>query len=213
MVNAHIQEILSLPTISGVSKQKMHNFYDSLVGHVQALETFGKLGDVAGNVRMTLDKLERVRADLTRTSAEWKRWTFPGLVEALRQWIEQNPLQQGERDERKDGSPWKDGKKDRQRNNLESVYIVKASSSKHLCFNCTGEKHRASDCRSRVQCCNCKRRHHTSICNKPEENKKLLCHPNRKDVVYPVVVVEIDGMKCRALLNTGSGSSFSSTNC
>ena len=43
VVNAHIQEILFLPTISGVSKQKIHNFYDSLVGHVQALETFGKL--------------------------------------------------------------------------------------------------------------------------------------------------------------------------
>ena len=37
---------------------------------------------------------------------------FPDSVEAFRQWIERNPLQQGEKDARKDGSPWKDGKKD-----------------------------------------------------------------------------------------------------
>ena len=84
-MNAHIQEIISLPSISGSSKQKIHHFYDSLVGHVQALETFGKLGDVNGNVRVTLDKLEGIQADLTRTSPDWKRWTFPDLVEALRQ--------------------------------------------------------------------------------------------------------------------------------
>jgi hypothetical protein len=40
-----------LATINGASKQKIHNFYDNPVGHVQALETLGKLGDVAGNVR------------------------------------------------------------------------------------------------------------------------------------------------------------------
>ena len=96
VVNAHIQEIISLPTITGVSKQKIHSFYDTLLGHVQAVEAFGKLGDVAGNVRMTLDKLESIRADLTRTSSDWKKWTFPDLVEALRQWIERNPLHHGD---------------------------------------------------------------------------------------------------------------------
>jgi hypothetical protein len=87
----------------------------------------------------------------------------------------------------------------------------KMLSSKHLCFNCTGEKHRASDCRSRIQCYNCKRRHHTSICDKLEDGQKLMCQPNGSDVAYPVVVVEIEGVKCRALLDTGSGSSFASS--
>ena len=73
VVNAHIQEIISSPTSTGVSKQKIHNFYDTLLGHVQALRAFGKLGDVAGNVRMTLDKLESIRADLTRTLSDWKK--------------------------------------------------------------------------------------------------------------------------------------------
>ncbi|XP_028405809.1 uncharacterized protein LOC114528390 [Dendronephthya gigantea] len=231
VVNAHIQEILSLPTITGVSKQKIHNFYDSLLGHVQALEAFGKLGDVAGNVRMTLDKLEGIRADLTRTSSDWKRWTFPELVEALRQWIERNPLQQSDK---KDGFSWKDGKRDKllltkeqskhcvyceskDHRSVECDKVVNVSdrkkilSDKHRCFNCTGEKHRASDCRSRSQCYNCKRRHHTSICDKLNANQKLLCQPSGKDVVYPVVVVEMGGLKCRALLDTGSGSSFASS--
>ena len=234
VVNAHIQEIISLPTISGASKQKIHNFYDSLVGHVQALETFGKLGDVNGNVRMTLDKLEGIRADLTRTSPEWKRWTFPDLVEALRQWIERNPLQQSDKDAKKDGSLWKDGRRDKllltKEQSRQCVYcesqghrsvecdkVVSVSdrrkvlSNKHLCFNCTGEKHRASDCRSRIQCYHCKRRHHTSICDKLADNPKLLCQPSSKNVVYPVVVVKVEGVKCRALLDTGSGSSFASS--
>ena len=38
-----------------------------------------------------------------------------------------------------------------------------------------------------------------------------MCQPNGKDVVYTVVVGEIEGVKCRALLNTGSGSSFASS--
>ena len=71
---------------------------------VQALETFGKLGDVAGNVRMTLDKLEGIRADLKRTSTNWKKRTFPDLKEALRDWTERNPLQQGENESRRDRS-------------------------------------------------------------------------------------------------------------
>ena len=30
------------------------------------------------------------------------------------------------------------------------------------------------------------------------------------EVVYPVVLVEVDGIRCRALLDTGAGSSYAS---
>ncbi len=53
VVNAHVQEILSLPTITGISRPNIPNFYDTRLGHVQALEILGKLEQVAGNVRMT----------------------------------------------------------------------------------------------------------------------------------------------------------------
>lgn len=104
VVNAHIKQIHSLPVQNGISKQKVHEFHDQLLCHVQALDTLGKLQDVTGNVRMTLDKLEGIRADLTRTDPEWKKWDFNQLLEAL---IDQNPIQHGERESRPPGSNWK----------------------------------------------------------------------------------------------------------
>lgn len=73
VVNAHIQQIFPLPTIHGTSRAKIHDFYDQLLCHVQALDTLGKLETVTGNVRMTLDKLEGIRADITRTDQNWKK--------------------------------------------------------------------------------------------------------------------------------------------
>ena len=35
--------------------------------------------------------------------------------------------------------------------------------------------------------------------------------PENKEVVYPIVLVEIDGIKTHALLDTGAGSSYAST--
>ncbi|XP_022797625.1 uncharacterized protein LOC111335895 [Stylophora pistillata] len=84
---------------------------------------------------------------------------------------------------------------------------------KRLCFNCTGGKHRADECKSRLRCQKCSRKHHTSICNARENefNPLLVAAgmPNAR-VTYPVVVVEVEGVKCRALLDTGAGSSYAS---
>ena len=33
---------------------------------------------------------------------------------------------------------------------------------------------------------------------------------NEQQVIYPVVVVDVNGVKCRALLDSGSGSSYAS---
>ena len=232
VVNAHVQEILSLPIITGNSRPNIHNFYDNLLGHVQALETLGKLEQVAGNVRMTLDKLVGIRADLIRTEKDWKNWTFTELVEALRQWVERNPLQPGDKDggqhpkfKRRDNQfAANDHLKQRQcvycENNshrsVECTKVVdvgerkKILSIKRRCFNCTGEKHRASECKSKIQCYKCKRKHHTSICDKAEPNPAM-CQPNQSSVIYPVVVIEVEGIKCRALLDTGSGNSYVSS--
>ena len=83
-------------------------------------------------------------------------------------------------------------------------------SIKRRCFNCTGEKHRASECKSKTQCYKCQRKHHTSICDKAEPSPTM-CQPNQSNVIYPVVVVEVEGVKCRALLDTGSGNSYVSS--
>ena len=55
------------------------------------LETLGKLKEVNGYVRATIDKLEGIRGDLVRTDDNWQEWEFPQLIEAMRKWTERNP--------------------------------------------------------------------------------------------------------------------------
>ena len=66
VVNAYVQNIMSLPVISGANAKKIGEFYKELRYNVQSLETMGKLTDVKGNVRSTLEKLKGIRADLVR---------------------------------------------------------------------------------------------------------------------------------------------------
>ena len=85
--------------------------------------------------------------------------------------------------------------------------------TKRLCFNCTGP-HKSSECKSTATSQHCGKRHHTSICSPPKEVKTegvLTAHqPENKEVVYPIILVEIDGIKTHALLDTGAGSSYAS---
>lgn len=67
IVNAYVQNIMALPVISGSNTTKIHQFYEKLSFNLQALETLGKLGEVNGYVRMSIDKLEGIRGDLVRT--------------------------------------------------------------------------------------------------------------------------------------------------
>ena len=85
---------------------------------------------------------------------------------------------------------------------------------KRLCVNCARPSHRANECKSKITCRNCSKKHHASICDaNPEEPKEKMLGANMSDdadVVYPVVLVEVDGIKTRALLDTGAGSSYAS---
>ena len=91
VINAYVQNIIRLPVIISSNANKILAFYETLVTNVQSLETLGKLTEVSGYVRMTLDKLEVIRIDLVRTDDSWQEWKFPQLVEALRKWTEGNP--------------------------------------------------------------------------------------------------------------------------
>ena len=51
---------------------KILDFYEKLCSNMLSLETMGKFGEVNGYVRMTLNKLEGIRADLVWTDDEWK---------------------------------------------------------------------------------------------------------------------------------------------
>ena len=88
---AHIQCITSLPIIPNFNTNRMHEFYGKLAIDVQALETMNKLKEINGYVRLTLDKLPGIRADLVRLDDNWQEWDFAKLVDSLRRWTERNP--------------------------------------------------------------------------------------------------------------------------
>lgn len=88
IVNAYVQNIMGLPTISGANPAKIHQFYESLSFNVQALETLDKLKEVNGYVRMSIDKLPGIRKALVRTDENWQEWDFVKFVYALQGWTE-----------------------------------------------------------------------------------------------------------------------------
>ena len=175
---AHIHCITSLCVISNCNPNRTQEFYEKLTISVQALETMKKLKDNKGYVRLTLDKLPGIRADLVRLDNNWQEWDFCQLVDSLRRWTERNPKTAGnpEKNCRRENSFQV---KDKDQNPAYvCVYCEKLGhkssecelvsgtperrlvlSKKKLCFNCTGPKYRASDCRSNKMCANYKGKH------------------------------------------------------
>ena len=91
VVNAYVENIMSVPTINGSQPNKIHEVYEKLLFNVKSLETTGKLRKVNGYVRMTIDKLPGIRGDLVRTDDSRRIWNFPQLIDELRKWTEMNP--------------------------------------------------------------------------------------------------------------------------
>ena len=102
IVNAYVQNIMSLPHIRDANAIQIHDFYAKLASSVQALEALGKLKTVAGYARLTLDKLEGIHADLVRMDDEWQDWDFTQLLEQLRKWTERNPVESDQDTDRND---------------------------------------------------------------------------------------------------------------
>lgn len=176
--------------------------------------------------RSVLDKLKGIKADLVRGEAGWQDWDLPCLVLALKKWRDINSV--GE-----NGSNVPQGKSplyhaDEQKP-CTCVYCERgdhvSSACTHLttlderkrflaqngmCFNCTGTKHRAADCRSRSRHQKCGKRHHTSICTQGDQLLTATATGNKECVIYPIVKVKVEGILCRALLDTGAGSSYAS---
>ena len=58
---------------------------------------------------------------------------------------------------------------------------------------------RAEDCKSCSLCQICQRKHHTSICNSVSNQLMTATSLQRSSVIYPVVLVELMGVKCRVV--------------
>ena len=237
IVNAYVQNIMALPVITGSHPRKIHEFYEKLLFNVQSLETLGKLTEINGYVRMSIDELQGIRGDLVRTDDNWREWGFPKFVEALRKWTERNPIpaereppeklpdrkkphfprdrsfQAQQKEERVRGCVYCE-KPDHKSVNCKTVASVderkRVLSNKHLCFNCTGTRHKTVDCRCRVVCEVCQKKHHTSICDRLGEQLMTATSAEKTAVIHPVVVVKVQGVRCCALLDTGVGSSYAS---
>eukprot|EP00794_Sanderia_malayensis_P000844 gene844-biopygen109 len=63
--------------LKGEALQKLMILNGKLMISVQALESMGKLKEINGLTRATLDKLEGIRAELVRTDDNWQEWGFP----------------------------------------------------------------------------------------------------------------------------------------
>ena len=56
--------------------------------------------------------------------------------------------------------------------------------------------------------CHCCNKKHTSICKKGSD---MLLTINTSHMTYPVVVIEVGGVKCRVFIDTWAGSSYVSS--
>ncbi len=230
VIKAYTKEIMELPHIPNVNLKRIHEFSEKLMYCVQSLQTLGKLQQVEGNVAMTLDKLPAIRGDLVRTDPDWENLGYDNLAEALHQWTRRNPIDNKATDKSEYKRCERPSKFYHARQNKGCVYCddvnhksggcTKVTSAneqrqmlakRHLCFNCTSASHRASDFPSKSKCFNCEKRHHTSICNQNEEKpKKLLSASVSGEGLFPIVVVKVNGITVRALIDSGAGSSYAS---
>ena len=84
-------------------------------------------------------------------------------------------------------------------------------SEKRLCFNWTVTKRCTADYRSNRKCLLCKCKHHTSNWEKhSDETSEPILASTESSAIYSVAIIKANGMKCSALLDTGSGSSYAS---
>ena len=152
---------------------------------------------------------------------------FVKLCEALRSWTRRNPIEKEDKYRKRNtkvyntqhhevkvcvycGEPSHKGIQcQRFASPRERKKIL---AEKKLCFNCTGPRHRAADCKSTTGCQLCSKRHHTSICEtkKPDgENMMSTCDGDK--VIHPIVVIKVDGVECRALVDSGAASCYASS--
>ena len=100
ILNAYIKNIMSLPVITKTNPNKIDKFYRQLRYNVQSLDTMGKLADVKGNLRSTLDKLKGTKPDLVRGHEGWQDWGLKDLLAQIKIWREIHPVEENTSDAR-----------------------------------------------------------------------------------------------------------------
>ena len=73
--------------------------------------------------------------------------------------------------------------------------------------------HHTGECFSGATCQHYRKRHRTSICDRDQTDSRrqtLMTAIENNEGILPVVMVKVDGITCRALIDTGAGSSYAS---
>ena len=240
VVGTYVRNILELPTIKERDVRKIHKFYEILLFNVESLRTLESLNKLDAAVRFTFDKLGVIKNELAMIDEQWSEWSFTQFLEVLEIWTLNNPLSEAPRSKNMGGYQKREksrlfysqhGDHDAKTSRgclfcespvhnainchkvLNLVERKKIFLEKRLCFNCTGSKHRAEDCKSKSTCQNCNARHHTSLCDKSKTCKPGMTANSvgNTSVIQPVVVVKIGGFKFRALLGSGASHSYASS--
>ena len=86
-MNAHVEEIVTLPVIKGSNYLKIQEFYESVSRNYDALLTMGEADMLRGLVMSTLNKIPRVRPAIVPTDENWEEWDMEGLINNLLQWL------------------------------------------------------------------------------------------------------------------------------
>ena len=97
VVNAHLDEIINLPTVRGTNHGKVQEFYDKLSNNYDALQTLGEGGKLQGFVLSTLNKLPHVKPDLVRVDDNWEEWEMETLISNLQAWLKRNECEDGQK--------------------------------------------------------------------------------------------------------------------
>ena len=124
----------------------------------------GKIKEINGYARVTLDKLQDIRADLVRNDDNWQNWKFQQLVETLEKCTVRNPLALNDNRNPQKGISYSKSYQAKQTKS-ECVYCEKPGhrssdcktatpmterrktlSDKKICFSCIGAKHRVTEC-------------------------------------------------------------------
>ena len=244
---ALIKEMESLHRITDIRRlDQVHEFYNKLSRFVRTLSTMDKLLSAQSAVYTLTDKLGPVREVITQTDENLEEWTLEQLLEALRKFVDRNPLRTEEKSKQQSGSG--DGRRNAEKlmmqgsqrytNTNRCVYCGSTNHSsvnctkvlavaarrdfirrKNLCYNCTGDNHLVSACRSRP-CKHCGQRHHTSLCERristvPEQGsvtasteKNMSASTRSTSTLHATVRAMVNGQEARIMIDTGAGSSY-----
>ncbi|XP_028412574.1 uncharacterized protein LOC114535467 [Dendronephthya gigantea] len=225
--------IINLTPVRGHNYEKVQDFYEKLSKNFGAIQTLGDGEKLSGFVMTTINKLPHIKADLVRADDDWEEWSMEVLLLNLQKWLRRNKVEdtsnqketrykkpEGHWYQKSSGPPkphcvfcsnnehWSDQCKTVKRLADRKKFFAE----KNLCFNCGRTGHRGNQCRSRG-CLKCKARHHTSLCDKNEddqENKLVTGFTTiTEEKSLPAIVpVKIKGQTLWAYLDTGSGRDF-----